>query len=280
MPDHARSRFASVCRSILVPGVLLAVVLAACGSDDDGERVEDKSAESDAPDLVSTVWTLSSVVIDGTDTPSAATASLEFAEDGVVSGSTGCNLFSGTYEQLNEELTIELGPMTQAACTDPSLQSQESAILATLDQVASVASGSDGALILQDSDGGALATYTPGLTSLEGTSWTATGINNGKDAVEASVLTETVTAEFGADGALSGLSGCNNYNATYELAGSDGITISGIATTRKACDEAAMTLETQYLAALEAAATYTVTGDSLTIRDADGATQATFVLAS
>ena len=129
MPDHARSRFASVSRSILVPGMLLTLVLAACGSDDDGERVEDKSAESDATDLVNTVWTLSSVVIDGTDTPSAATASLEFAEGGEMAGSTGCNQFAGTYEQLNEELTIELGPMTLALCPDESLQAQEAAVL-------------------------------------------------------------------------------------------------------------------------------------------------------
>ena len=280
MADLARSRFVSACRSLLVPGVLFAVVLAACGSDDDGERVEDKSAESDATDLVNTVWTLSSVVIDGTDTPSAATASLEFGEGGEMSGSTGCNQFAGTYEQLNEELTIELGPMTLAACSDPSLQGQESAILAMLPQVASIASGSDGELILQNSDGEALATYTSGLTSLEGTAWTATGVNNGQGAVESNELTETITAEFGANGALSGLSGCNNYNATYEVTDDGGITISAIATTRKACEDAAMTLETQYLAALEAAATYTITGDSLTIRDADGAMQASFVLAS
>src|SRR5262245_22568591 len=198
MADHARSRFASVCRSILVPGVLLALVMAACGSDDDGERVEDKSAPSDAPDLVNTVWTLSSVVIDGTETPSAATASLEFAEAGAMSGSTGCNQFSGSYEQLNEELTIEPGPMTLAACVDPAVDAQEKAIIAMLPNVATVASGSDGSLILQNSDGDTLATYTSGLSSLEGTAWTATGVNNGKGAVESNALTETITAEFGA----------------------------------------------------------------------------------
>lgn len=280
MADHARRRLASARRSILVPAALLALTVAACGSDDDGERVEDKSAESDATDLVNTVWTLSSVVIDGTDTPSAATASLEFAAQGALSGSTGCNQFSGTYVQLNEELTIEVGPMTLAACSDPSLEAQETAILAALRDVATIASGADGELILQNADGDPLATYTPGLSSLEGTSWTATGVNNGQGAVESNALTETVTADFGAGGALSGLSGCNNYNATYEVTDDGGITISAIATTRKACDDAAMTLETQYLAALEAAATYTITGDSLTLRDADGSMQATFVLAA
>ena len=103
-------------------------------------------------------------------------------------------------------------------------------------------------------------------------------MNNGRDAVESTAATESVTAEFGSDGALSGFAGCNTYNATYALSGDDGISITGVATTRMACEDEAMTLETQYLAALEKATTYTISGTTLTLRDSTGATQVTYQL--
>ena len=92
-------------------------------------------------------------------------------------------------------------------------------------------------------------------------------------------MTESITADFGADGSLSGFSGCNTYNATYALSGDDGISITAIAGTQKACEDEAMTLEGQYLAALEQAATWTLSGDTLTLRDSSGSTQVTYALA-
>ena len=41
-----------------------------------------------------------------------------------------------------------------------------------------------------------------------------------------------------------------------------------------------MTLESQYTAALAKVATYSLSGDTLTLRGADGATQVTFTAAS
>ena len=46
------------------------------------------------------------------------------------------------------------------------------------------------------------------------------------------------------------------------------------------CDADAMALESEYVAALGKAATYEITGDRLTLRDASGAMQVTYVLTS
>jgi heat shock protein HslJ len=45
------------------------------------------------------------------------------------------------------------------------------------------------------------------------------------------------------------------------------------------CDQDVMDLEAQYVAALEAARTYEWSGDTLTVRDDEGAMQATFTTA-
>jgi heat shock protein HslJ len=266
----ARSASRTLVVTVLAPAVMLLLV-SACGDDD-------SSGDNDSPDLAGTSWTLASASIDSADTAAVATATLEFGADAEsLTGSTGCNQFAGTYTQDGDELTISLGPVTLAACTDAALTAQETAILAHLPEVASFSSGEQ--LVLEDSSGDTLLTYDAGMSTIEGTSWTATGVNNGTGGVESSAATESITAEFGSDGALSGFAGCNTYNATYELS-DGGISITKVSSTRMACEDAAMTLEGQYLTALEKAATYALSGDTLTLRDSSGATQVTYTLAS
>ena len=257
-----------------VVGAVLALALGACGDDDDDVSTDAAAAST----LTGTSWTLASASIDGDDVAAVGTSTLAFGDDGTtVAGSTGCNQFSGTYTQSGSDLTIELGPVTLRACVDPGATAQEAAILAHLPEVASYSA--DGQLVLTDADDVTLLTYDQGQSTIEGTSWTATGVNNGREAVESTAATESVTAEFGTDGTLSGFAGCNTYNARFALSGDDGISITGITTTRKACEEEAMTLESQYVAALEQAETYTMSGQTLTLRDATGSTQVTYTLA-
>jgi heat shock protein HslJ len=267
----ARSASRTLVVTVLAPAVVL-LLASACGDDD-------SSGDNDASDLARTSWTLASATIDGDDTPAVGTATLDFGADGEsLTGSTGCNQFAGTYTQDGDALTLNLGPVTLAACTDAALTAQETAILAHLPEVASFSSGEQ--LALEDSSGDTLLSYVAGMSTIEGTSWTATGVNNGTGGVESSAATESITAEFGSDGALSGFAGCNTYNATYELSDDGGIAITAVSSTRMACEDALMTLEGQYLTALEKAATYTLSGDTLTLRDSSGATQVTYALAS
>lgn len=259
----------------LIATALVVLLVSGCGDDDD----EQPSAASAAPtDLAGTKWVLSSFVADDEDVDAAAVAALDFGADGTLSGTTGCNNFSGTYSQEDGDLTIELGPMTLVACTDAATTAQEQAIVDGLARVATFTSL--GQLALLDESGAAVLIYDPNSAGLEGTSWTATGVNNGTGAVESTALTGTISAAFASGGGLSGSGGCNQYNAKYETSGTDGLTISNVATTRMACAEDVMTLESQYTTALAKVATYSISGATLTLRDAGGATQVTFTAAS
>jgi heat shock protein HslJ len=269
LPRHTRT-------TLLAALPLVALLASACGDDDDDQA----SRASLAPvDLTGTRWVLSSYVADDSDVATSAVAALDFGADGVtLNGSTGCNVFNGTYTQDGDDLSIELGPMTLAACADEAANAQERAILDGLARVVSFTAA--GQLALLDEDGVAVLLYDANTTGLEGTSWTATGVNNGTGGVESTALTLTISAAFAGGGALSGFAGCNRYNARYETSGSEGITITDVATTRMACAEDVMTLESQYTAALAKVTRYSISGATLTLRDADGATQVTYAAAS
>jgi heat shock protein HslJ len=258
----------------LIAAAVFVLLVSACGDDDSGQP-----AASVAPAaLAGTKWVLSSYVANDEDVAAVATAALDFAADGsTLSGTTGCNSVGGTYKQAGSKLTIALGPMTLVACTDKPTTAQEQAIVAGLPTVASFTS--TGQLALLDAKGKAVLIYDANTAGLEGTSWTASGVNNGSGGVQATTLTATITAAFAPAGALSGFSGCNQYNATYKTSGSDGLTVSNVTTTRKACAQDAMTLESQYTAALAKVTTYSISGDKLKLQDAGGATQATFIAA-
>jgi heat shock protein HslJ len=149
----------------------------------------------------------------------------------------------------------------------------EADYLARLGQAATWAI-TDGTLTLSDGAGQVVLSYTESVpVSLAGTTWSATGINNGKEAVTSLVADTSVTAEFSEDGTLSGNAGCNTYNGTYEVSGTS-MTIGPLATTKKACVPDVNEQEANYLAALSRVTTYTIRGDQLELRDDGGALQA------
>jgi heat shock protein HslJ len=228
-----------------------------------------------ATGLAGTSWVLASYQgAGGGQTPAAAgtVATLAFAAGGRLSGSTGCNQFSGTYTTTGTALTITLGPMTRMAC-GADLTAQEAALTRILPEVTGFR-GPPTALALTGKGDGVLATYMPGLASLEGTSWTVTGVNNGRGGVESTALTENLSATFGPDGAFTGVA-CNNVAGTYQVTGTDGLTITKLVTTLMGCPPELAALESQYLAALGEVRTYAISGETLTLRDGAGATQVT-----
>jgi heat shock protein HslJ len=201
-------------------------------------------------------------------------ATLVFGEQGRLSGSTGCNSFSGTYTTAGSSLTIVLGPMTQKACVSPTLTAQESAITAQLPTVSAYRITGT-VLTLTGNENGELFTYTAAPTSLRGTTWNVTGVNNGKGAVETTGLTEKLTATFGKDNSFSGFGGCNQLRGTYTLSGTTGVKIGPLAATKKTCGTAVDQLESQYVSALSRATKYELAGTTLTLRDKSNATQVT-----
>jgi heat shock protein HslJ len=258
-----------------------AAALSGCGSTSAPAPKAVSSSPSTTAELTGTTWLLESYkAVNGatvTARRGSEAGSLTFGVDGTFSGSTGCNRITGTFTQKGSSLTMQPGPMTLKACT-AAIAAQEAAVVAALPKVASFTSA--GSLVLLDAGGASLLSYAPGPTGLAGSSWRATGINNGKDAVVGLAGTEKVTAAFGADGTVSGSGGCNTYNAPYTTPATGLITIGAVSSTRKACPEAETQIERDFLTALGKATTYQLDGVTLTLRDATGAAQVIFTSAT
>jgi heat shock protein HslJ len=254
---------------LVLLAVVVALTAAACGDDKASDTTTTaRAASGGATKLAGTSWVLADPAAGGRP------PTLDFLAAGRLAGSTGCNNVAGSYKQSGTDLTIELGPMTKMACTDPAAQTQEGTILAALPSVASFAA-TGSSLELQDKAGKRVLTYNAVSQDLAGTKWIATGVNNGRQAVVGTAQTEQLTAEFGTDGKVSGNVGCNTFTGTYTVDG-DTIAITGLAATTRACVPDTIEADQQYLAALGKATTLKVTGDVLELRDATGALQVSF----
>jgi heat shock protein HslJ len=226
--------------------------------------------------LDGTAWVLAALV--GRQVLGSPVATLQF-DAGRVSGTDGCNRFDGSYSATGP--SFEVAPQlasTQMACP-PEVEAKARAFIEVL--VAARAWRIDGArLLLLSADGTTLATLAVQSLLLMGTSWHATGINNGRQAVESIVNGTLVTLSFGGEGDASGSGGCNHYSGHYDVAGSR-ISIGNIAVTTMACAEppGVMEQEQAFLKALAAATAVRFEGERLDLRMPDGALAASFVRA-
>jgi heat shock protein HslJ len=102
-----------------------------------------------------------------------------------------------------------------------------------------------------------------------GTTWTLTTIASG-DAVSTVLNGTEVTAEFTADGSVSGSAGCNRYSGSYTWTG-DQLSFSALASTKMACADDVMAQESAFLASMEQVAGYVIDGTQLQLLDKAGA---------
>ena len=237
---------------------------------------EQPSAET--PALEGTSWQLVSYVSADNETVAAVPdvdATIMF-QDGSVSGSSGCNSFSGGYTVDGNQISMGEMATTLMACPEP-LMLQEQGLTAALGGAATYAIEGD-TLQLIDADGNVLATFVPAVqATLVGPTWSATGYNNGRGGFTSLIIGSEITAVFGEDGTLSGNASCNNYTASYTVDG-DAIQIGPAASTRMMCNEpeGIMQQEQEYLAALETAAVYRLDGDMLDMRTSEGSRVAAY----
>jgi heat shock protein HslJ len=111
--------------------------------------------------------------------------------------------------------------------------------------------------------------------TLTGQAWIATELDG-----ESVLLDTTITAEFKDDGTLNGSNGCNRYNTTYTV-DRDNIQInSPMASTMMACPDPIMAQEGVYMAAMDAARTFEISGEELTLFDESGDVLVTYVAGS
>ena len=225
-----------------------------------------------------TTWLLRSQAVGDTQAaiPDGIVVSLRLV-DGQAGGSGGCNRYSTDYTIDGSVITFGQIASTLMACADPA-GTVESDYLANLAEVTTWTS--DGAtLTLGNAAGDSLLAYDAAPEASVVGSWTAVGLNNGADAVVNSATTTDITADFSADGDLTGFDGCNDYFTSYEVDGAAIAISDAIGSTRMACTSDELSEQSQqYYAALAAASTWALDdAGNLQLRDDSGALQVDFM---
>lgn len=216
-------------------------------------------------ELADTNWVLSS--LDGKLPFPNTVVTLQLDKDGSATGSDGCNRFRTTYTQNDTNLTFETpAASTTIACDERVMQQAETYMMA-LAKTSSFMATESVLIFLGDDE--ILATFVtnPGL---QGSAWDVLNYNNGRGAITGLLPGTEITAFFDVAGNVTGNAGCNEYFATYAVTGNS-IKIGAPGTTFRFCSEpkGVMDQEFEFLNALESAATYSITGDVMLMRNAD-----------
>jgi heat shock protein HslJ len=201
-----------------------------------------------------------------TPVPDGTVVTAIFADDGVLSGNSGCNTYAATYTTQDDRMTITPPGSTMMAC--PSGMQVEAAFLEALPQVQTYTI-TGRTLSLSYNDGQSALTFTSANLPLENSLWTLAA-KDGEMLPEDLEITASFTPGDEPDqGTVSGSAGCNRFNAGYVLEGNN-ISIDAAATTMMACPPEQMDAEQAYLQAMQAAQTYQVLGRTLLLTTAEG----------
>lgn len=262
------ARFVATATTLRTLGAAAVLLLSACTSASPSAVPSPDSVTT----LTGTAWVLDTV--GGKPAVESTTSTARFADDGTVSGSGGCNRFSGPFSTNGNAIKVGDLASTMMACTDD-IMAQESGFLAALGS-ASTFSVDAGILTLSDRDGAGLVTLTWQDQELKPSSWTLTGFNNGSGAVVGVLEDSTATLAFTEAGKVTGTGGCNRFMGGYQVEGS-ALKIMQLAGTKMACEspEGVMAQESAILKALSSTAEFVLEGDTLTLKDATDATAAT-----
>jgi heat shock protein HslJ len=223
--------------------------------------------------LVGTNWVLTGIEAPRVRVGDVPVSAI-FGADNQVSGVNACNSYGAPYTATGTRIRIDTDAMSSTLVACPPAQNRVArAYAARLTSVRRFAIKGT-VLTLTDGDRRTLLTYrAAGAEALVG-SWTVTGYYTGT-AIQSPVTGSTLTADFTAK-QVSGNSGCNTYSGGYTTSG-DTIDIGPLASTLRACANAAVgTQEQQYLAALELAKTFRVTGTRLELLRDGGAIAVTY----
>lgn len=229
-------------------------------------------AEERGGDLTGIDWVLKSYSLKGeiTDVPPSGSVTARFAADKIAG--KALNSYNGTFNTDDDGNVTQVGPIASTKMAGPpELMTLETAYFAALEKAESYYS--DGTtLTLYGADEEELAAYEKSTVSLVG-KWDVTSYNNGKQAVVSVISTTSVTAEFGADGKVSGNGGINSYGGSYTTEGANAISVGQLNSTMMAGPQEVMDQEAAYLKALQSATKYSISGDQLEMRDDSGALQ-------
>jgi heat shock protein HslJ len=269
-------------RAILVAAVTVALLTSGCTTGPGPGNTTVRPA--DLP-LLGT-WQLASFLGANGETVQPVASSIPlvtFDRSGRVGGSVGCNHFTAGYTVSGSGLVIGPAVSTLMYCSEPpGVMDQEQRVFELLSLTAGFTVTGD-TLVLLDRAGNRVMTFQRASVatdaSLAGPKWRLAGFRD-NETTRSALPGPDAALVFSPDGRLSGTTGCNTVSGTYSTNG-NAISIGPLAVTERAClDPAPTAQERDLLAALGAAASYTIQGDRLALSDGAGSRTVEFVRTS
>lgn len=233
--------------------------------------------ETDEPisvDIIEGIdWSLTRQAIEGVlaELPEGLTITLRL-DDGTATGNGGCNDYFASYERDGDAFTFGAIGATEMYCLDTS--EAEASYFATLASV-TAAFSTGGSLVMTGADGQPILEYLPAdvapmpTDAIEGLAWQLEWLADTGGADGSDVPAEVVVTMVLDGGVASGDGGCNRWSADYELDGSD-LVFGPVMSTRKACPEPAMGVETAFFGQLGSVTSWASDGAGLVLFDAEG----------
>ena len=252
----------------IVLALALLVAGSACGDGSDAAGASDDSVDPWGRIFLST-----EVTEGGADRPlvGGTRVRLRFGDDGRTLGAdAGCNQMSGDARITDSRLETDDLAMTEMGC-DPDRHAQDQWLAGILTDRPSLRlegnmltlTGGETVIRLLDRE-----EAEPDLP-LRQTRWVV-------DTVIENDAASSVPAEFDAhvvftdDHHFTGTTGCNSMGGTATIGPDDTMTISGVATTKKACDPDRMRIEQAVLAVLDGEIGFDIDADRLTFTHPNG----------
>ena len=245
-------------KKYLLTLLVIALTISACAA----QNTEEQSAS------VLGSWKLTAYgpVNDPVPAVEGVEAGLTFNEDGMVTGTSGCNGLGGDYSVEGDQITFGDFVSTLMACEDPIMAQEEAAhrvmtdtATYTIDGDTLTITNNDNVLVLTR---GAISAQTPESAPLIG-AWMLTSygpretLSSALEDVEAGVT-------FNEDGTVTGTSGCNEFGGSYSVDGNE-IAFEEITSTLMLCDTPLMGQEEAMYQILSETTAFQVEGNTLTI---------------
>ncbi len=188
-----------------------------------------------------------------------------------VSGFSGVNHFNGTVTIEKNTMTVEPLAVTMMMGADEAQKTEDSFLKVF---------NAGGKLTVKEIDGKTILSVKNKAngtelqfvqTLLENTAWNLSMYNVGTAVTNVPSSVAGVALAFSADGKVYGSTGVNNIMGSYEFSEDGKITFSALGTTRMAApNQEARDFELRLLELLEQVSTFDISGQTLTLRNANG----------
>ena len=223
--------------------------------------------------MVEGTWKLVSYEKDGVAQQIAdSTLTVHFESEShiSISGDTGANNFYASIDLSNDKIETVSEIVTTKMAGTPEVMAFESEYLATLSGIDSFSINDENDvryLTLQNSDENSVLKYQ----LQNGEKWVVQALYNGTSLEDISNVENKPYLIFAADGSLSGSTGINIVNLSYDVDKSKNeITIDEGVMTLKAGDEKSSEIETDFLSDLMDVTNYSQDGNTMNLLGSDG----------